>query len=321
MFTVFTPTFNRAHTLPRVYESLKAQTYRNFEWVIVDDGSTDNTYELVKKWQEGPTDFPIRYYWQQNKGKHIGFNRGVQEARGEFFLPLDSDDSCVPEALERFKFHWDSIPPTKKKFFSGVCGLCQDQNGKLIGDPFPFNITESDSLEIYYRYKVRGEKWGFHRTKILSRYTFPEIEKAKFIPEGVVWNAIAKDYKVRFVNEILRIYWIEDSYSTNQLTRSLRGAAWNHAIGCSFYYGSCLNEDIVWFRYAPLEFFRFAVHYFRFSLHSGVSLTQSLQKVRPVIAKVLVILAIPIGVFLYRFEKMKINLITKYKWVVKTKIH
>ena len=104
VFTVFTPTYNRAYTLHRVYESLKAQTYRDFEWLIVDDGSNDNTRELIQKWQNESL-FSIRYIYQQNSGKHIAFNRAVREAKGELFLTLDSDDACVEEALERFKYH------------------------------------------------------------------------------------------------------------------------------------------------------------------------------------------------------------------------
>ena len=79
IFTVFTPTFNRAYTLPRVYESLKSQTFKNFEWLIVDDGSSDGTADLVKMWQnEGA--LTIRYFYQINRGKHIAINRGVSES-------------------------------------------------------------------------------------------------------------------------------------------------------------------------------------------------------------------------------------------------
>ena len=95
-FTVFTPTCNRCATLPRVYASLAAQTFRDFEWLIVDDGSTDCTAALVDKWT-AQADFPIRYLRQENRGKHIASNRAVREARGELFLVLDSDDACVPQ--------------------------------------------------------------------------------------------------------------------------------------------------------------------------------------------------------------------------------
>jgi len=318
LFTVFTATFNRAHTLHRVYKSLKSQTYRNFEWVIVDDGSTDDTQVLVKAWQ-GEAFFPIRYFWQTNQGKHVAFNRGVKEAQGRFFLPLDSDDECIREALERFKFHWNSIPMEQKPLFSGVCGLCEDQYGRLVGNRFPFDITDSDSLEIYYRYGVRGEKWGFQRTDILRGYPFPEFTNVKFIPEGIVWNAIAKTYKIRFVNEVLRKYWSHEFKQTDQLMYTLN-TGFDHAAGCTLYYQSCLNEHIGWFRYAPLEFFRSAVLFVRFSLHSSKGIYRSLQKIRNLFSKMLVVLAIPIGVFLYTFEKRNINLVLRYKALFKNKV-
>src|ERR1700687_2026026 len=107
-FTVFTPTYNRAGTLPRVYESLRLQTFRDFEWLVVDDGSKDNTEELIKEWQ-AKAEFPIRYIRPQNQGKPAATNRATQEAQGEFIATVDSDDACVPESLERLKYHWDAI--------------------------------------------------------------------------------------------------------------------------------------------------------------------------------------------------------------------
>ncbi len=166
-FTVFTPTYNRAHTLSRVYESLRNQTYKNFEWLIVDDGSTDNTKELVDKWRE-EGHLVIGYYFQQNQGKHIAFDWAVHLAKGELFLPLDSDDACVPEALERFNYHWDNIPQEVRGDFSGVCALCLDHRGRLVGDRFPHDSTDASSLDIVFKYKIKGEKWGFHRTDVLS---------------------------------------------------------------------------------------------------------------------------------------------------------
>lgn len=109
VFTVFTPAFDRAHTLYRVYGSLSTQTFQDFEWLVVDNGATDITNELIKKWRRNAP-FSIRYLRQKNIGKHAAFNRGVQEAQGELFLVLDSDDRCTPGALETFKYHWDCIP-------------------------------------------------------------------------------------------------------------------------------------------------------------------------------------------------------------------
>ena len=136
VFTVFTATFNRGHTLRRVYEGLLGQTYREFEWVVVDD-DRPTTREASSSSGAPKPGSRIRYLHQQNQGKHVAFNRGVAAARGELFISLDSDDSCVPTALERLKWHWDQIPPDARSGFTGVTGLCVNQLGHLIGTRFP----------------------------------------------------------------------------------------------------------------------------------------------------------------------------------------
>ena len=188
-FTVFTPTYNRASTLPRVYDSLKAQTFRDFEWLIVDDGSCDDTREVVAKWQ-AQADFRVRYIYQCNQGKPAAFNRGVQESAGELFLTLDTDDSCQPQALERLKYHWESIPSEQRNRFSAVTALCQDQYGRLSGTKFPRDVTDADPVEMYLTGKMRGEKWGFQRTDVLREFPFPALQEQKFVPESIVWIAL-----------------------------------------------------------------------------------------------------------------------------------
>lgn len=260
-FTVFTPTYNRAHTLARVYDSLRAQTFRDFEWVVVDDGSVDGTAALLAGWAREAA-FPVRVFKQPHSGKPAGVNRGVAEARGELFLIADSDDSFVPTALERFAYHWDSIPTRERERFTGVTSLCCDEAGRRIGDPFPRDPTDSDSLEIYYRYGVRGEKWGFHRTSVLRAFPCPVAEGARHVPEDVVWRAIARRYKTRFVNEVLRVY---HQGSGDQLTRmSVRKWA-----DCRAGYAQRLCEDVGFLGTAPLEFLRTAVHYARFCYLAG----------------------------------------------------
>ena len=127
-FTVYTGTRNRAHTLERPYRSLQAQTFRDFEWLVVDNESTDGTTELIEQWQ-AEADFPIRYIRHANRGHHGSSNVAVQNARGEFFLTLDSDDGAVPEALERFKAIWDDIPADRRDRYSAVTALATDENG------------------------------------------------------------------------------------------------------------------------------------------------------------------------------------------------
>lgn len=294
-FTVFTPTYNRAHTLDRVYESLQAQTVRDFEWVLVDDGSTDDTEVLVKKWRE-TAEFPIRYVYQENQGKHVAMNEGVRRARGQFFLTLDSDDRCVPTALERLREHWMSIPDVRKPAFSGVTCLCEAEDGGIVGDRFPQDVFDSTPQEVRYRYEVSGEKWGFQRTAVMRDHPFPEPE-GTHVPENVVWNAIGRKYMSRFVNEALRLYHENDD--ENSLSEATLGTAETHAL----YHRVTLNEDIRWFSSAPLEFLRSAVHFARFSFHDRRSLTEQCHQLSNPAARGLWIVGLPLGYALYASEQ------------------
>lgn len=268
-FTVLTPTYNRAHTLAGVYESLCAQTLREFEWVIVDDGSTDGTTALVGRWKdEGRCD--IQYFYQPNQGKHVAVNLGVKRSRGQFLLILDSDDRCSPQALERFQIHWESIPEQSRNSFSGVTCLCMTADGAIVGSPFPERVIDSDSISLYTRYRIHGEKWGFHRTEILRQFPYPVFEGERFIPEGIVWNRIAKRYKLRFVNEPLRIF----EPGKDGLTAQIRRVRIQSPLGARLYYLEYAQAVSNWWHRA-----RAVINYFRFSAHAKVSPRRALADV------------------------------------------
>lgn len=295
LFTVFTPTFDRAHTLHRVYESLRAQTLRDFEWLVVDDGSTDGTAELVARWRD-EADFPVRYLYQANAGKHMAFNRGVSRARGTLFLALDSDDECVPEALARFAHHWEAVPPAVRAGFSAVTALCADPAGRVVGSRFPYDPTDSDPLEIRYRYKVEGEKWGFHRTDVLRRFPFPEMPGQAFVTESLVWNRIARAFKTRYVNEVLRVYHEEDA--ADSLSVRERDAV---AVAPMFALRdrTVLDDETDWFRFAPAAFLKAGANYARYSWHEGTPFGEQRRALRRTRAKALHALGAPLGAVLH----------------------
>jgi glycosyltransferase involved in cell wall biosynthesis len=289
LFTVFTPSFNRMGTLPRVYQSLQRQTCRDFEWLIVDDGSTDGTKALITQWQ-AESNFPIRYIFQENQGKPAAFNHGVREARGQLLLTLDSDDECVPEALERFKYHWDSIPASEKEKFSAVTVLCKDQYGNLVGDKFPRDIFDSNTIEVTFKFGVGGEKWGFQRVDVLKQFPFPSIPNAKFISESLVWYDLSRKYQTRYVNEALRIYHVNDGAADHLSTLSpgvLSGRAYLHRF--------VLNELIDWLYRTPRSILRSAINFSRYSFGLGISPATQIRQVRSTMAKLLVAAALPLG--------------------------
>ena len=260
LFTVFTPTYNRSHTLARVYQSLASQTYTCFEWIIVDDGSTDGTRDLVKNWKQSAA-FPIRYVYQENRGKHRAFNKAVKMAQGSLFLTLDSDDACVPEALEKFNGHWNAISKEKRESFSGVMVHCMDRFGKIIGSRFPEHYLDLIPLEMNRRYDIQGEKWGFHRTDILRRFPFPEIEGEWFIPEGIVWNRIGATYRMRYVDEALRVY----HQTPRGLATQSRKIRIQCPLGARLYYKEALSRP-----YRLRTRVKHCLNYIAFSLHAGV---------------------------------------------------
>jgi glycosyltransferase involved in cell wall biosynthesis len=296
-FTVFTPTFNRAGTLARVYDSLRAQTFRDFEWVIVDDGSEDGTRELVAGWAAS-AGFPLRYFWQRNAGKPAATNRGVAEARGELFLIADSDDSFVPRALERFWHHWQAIPEGERHRFSGVTALCCDERGALLGDPFPSSPLDATWWEIHYRHALRGEKWGFHRTSVFREFPFPVDPGTRHVPEEVVWRAISRRYMTRHVNELLRMYRRDGA---DQLTR-MSPRSWARFRG---FYARRLYEDRAWLLVAPLEFLKLAIHYARFSFLSGDPVRAQIAPLATVPLKLLWAAASPLGLALALRDRVR----------------
>lgn len=292
IFTVFTPTYNRAHTLHRVYESLLNQSFKEFEWIVVDDGSTDNTCDLIECWSQESW-FPIRYFYQKNQHKKVAFNRAAQEAYGDLFLGLDSDDRCVPEALEKLWKYWQSIPVHHREDFSGVSVLCKDELGQIVGDRFPKDILDSDSIEILFRYKVHGDKWGFQRTSILRTYPFPG-DVDGLVPESVVWFRISRKFKTRYVNDPLLINYRE----TDSITRSLNQVT-RRADGRALFAREILQHDWRWARYDPVAIFKEAIAYTYFHKFLRHRYTVRRWPLQGFVPKLLVSLTYPIAQLCY----------------------
>jgi glycosyltransferase involved in cell wall biosynthesis len=301
LFTVYTPTYNRAHTLHRCYESLKAQTFRDFEWLIVDDGSTDGTAALVAGWQaEGLV--PIRYEARPHLGAHYAHNHSLQVARGMLWIKLDSDDGCVPEALARFWHHWNTIPEDKRDGFSGVTSLCRDHHGQRVGTPFPSDPLDCTAAALEYQYKVRGEKWGFLRADILKAMPYPESVPGNFIPESYLWCQVSSRYLTRHINEELRIYWTD----APSLVHGRPDPAKN-AVGHRLMFQMVLNMEAGWFFTAPARLLRAAVQYARFSFLSGVGLLCQGRELKSGMARLLWLAGLPLAVALWLRDRLRRN--------------
>lgn len=196
--TVFTPTYNRAYILPKLYESLKKQICNDFEWLIVDDGSTDETEKIVRGWLTEET-FPVRYIKQLNGGKHAAINCGVLETKSELFFIVDSDDQLTPDAIAIIKQKYQEVRDDDT--VAGIIGMRIYPDGKRIGGEASFEDTICTRSDFRYKKKINGDLAEVYKTDILRKYPFPIIEGEKFCPESVVWLKIAKKYKLLFVNK------------------------------------------------------------------------------------------------------------------------
>jgi glycosyltransferase involved in cell wall biosynthesis len=304
VFTIFTPTYNRADTLPRVWESLKAQTFRDFEWLIVDDGSTDNTRELVAGYAaEAP--FPIRYLWQHNQHKKTAYNYAVREAQGELMISFDSDDACVPEALERLHWHWLNIPEDQRHRYSAVTVLCKGEDGKIVGDRFPGgDWIDSTCAEMCHRWRVTGEKWGFHRTTTMRAFPFPEDVQGN-VPEAVVWMAIDKKFLTRYVNEVLRVYYVGAGDSTITISRANPAKL---ADGGLLGYGVELRECSRFFLHNPVGLAKVAALMVRLALHSRLPLArrwQWLWQEQSWFGRLLLFVTAPVGFAYWAMDRLR----------------
>jgi glycosyltransferase involved in cell wall biosynthesis len=248
LFTVFTPAYNRRRLIHRVWDSLRAQTFRDFEWVVVDDGSSDNVVELLAEYA-AEADFPVRFERQENSGKHAAWNRGVAMARGELFVPIDSDDSFAPNTLDRFHHWWMTIPEQDRSSYSGINVLCQDpETGQIVGDPYPHSPMVSNNLELTYVHRLVGEKWGCQRTAALREVPYPRdtAYRRHIISENYLWYQLARRYKVLCVNEPLRSYYRDAPNSTlnEQHGGALSARLLGHVPARYFYKSWHLNTNL-----------------------------------------------------------------------------
>lgn len=211
LLTVFTPTYNRAHTLPEAYCSLKAQTSKNFLWLIVDDGSTDRTAALVSAWMQAEKAFAIRYLYRPNGGMHAAHNTAYAHIETELNLCLDSDDRLAKDAVEQIEKRWAQV---KSKNYAGLIGLDDDGNGKLIGTGFPPGLTET-TLSGYYAGGGKGDKKLVYRTDITRKYPpYPEFPNEKYVALAAKYRLIDRDYKLAVLNRVLcHVTYLEDGSS------------------------------------------------------------------------------------------------------------
>ena len=211
--TVFTATYNRMDLLKKLYDSLVKQTNKNFEWIIVDDGSTDDTSTVVQKFLS-ENELDISYIYQENGGKHRAVNKGLDRAKGQLFFIVDSDDALLPKAIATVIDRFTTIQDNPK--YAGVAFNRGYSETVIVGETFEGEFIDCDNLH-RVKYNILGDKAEVYRTEILKEIKFPEIEGENFMSEVVLWNEVARrGHKLRWFNEIIYISdYLEDGLTKN----------------------------------------------------------------------------------------------------------
>lgn len=218
--TILTPTYNRASLLPRLFDSLLRQTNKDFEWIVVDDGSTDDTREVVANLKEkcGGA-FPMGYVYKANGGKHMAINIGAERARGELLFIADSDDLLIDDALETVANSWHDISDDKS--FAGIAGLdIAMDTREVIGSGLPQEHIDCNAIDIRYRHHVTGDMKEVFRTEVLREFPFPEFTGERFCPEQLVWFRMARRYRLRYINKPIYIADYQPDGITAGITRA-----------------------------------------------------------------------------------------------------
>lgn len=264
MFNIVTPTYNRGHLIHRVYESLKNQTFKDFKWIIVDDGSTDNTRELIETWKENTNDFEIEYYYlNKNVGKPEAVNFGLQKCDRTYTIIADSDDTHVPNTLSDLKFYWDEINSSDHNVCA-IWTLVIDENNEVKGDKFPQDKWQVNFKErvLDLKKQLHGDKWHCWKTEVLKAHPLYSDEKCH-IGESHTWNRINKKYDFLCLNiHHLKAHVTPESLITAKRSRKLEARASYY----SSYYGlkDVALRDILkypYYRFLAFEYVKSKFYY------------------------------------------------------------
>jgi len=264
MFSVITPTYNRAHTLHRVYESLQKQTDKDFHWIVVDDASTDDTADLIKKFIKDTSDFEISYHrMKNNMGKPDALNYGFQYCKEPITIIADSDDSFVENTIADLKTIWNLVDSNENgERIATVWTLVEDEHNNIVGEHFPYDFWQTNLKDRLLRKNgaIMGEKWHSWRTEIL-RNTKMFTCKGSYVGESATWHKINLEYDFLALNIVHRKYYKSlDGYI--QSTKPLKKTALTH-----IYTGYYQLRDVSFIRILKYKYYRdLAFEYLKYKI-------------------------------------------------------
>lgn len=295
LFTIFVPCFNRGNVLEKTLDTVASLDFRDYEVILIDDGSTDNTRNCAQSWIAKKR-FSLEYIYQENQGKHVAYNRAVAVAKGFFIITLDAGDYMVRDALTQIVKYWQLIDPGDRSRFAGVSGLCQNERGDVSGSHYSRDYIDSDYYEIFDIVPVGGEKREAIRTDIAKNYLFPECSGEKLFRPDMILRQISKKYKFRFINFPLEVNVREkDGYTANIFKYRVTSPK-----SFQYYFKQEINEHYKYDKnIRPLYCY---TRYIRYSFHSRVGLMRQINEANN---KWLYIIALPLGFASWLMDLLK----------------
>lgn len=290
--TILTPTYNRANMLIHCYKSLRNQTKHQFQWLIIDDGSNDETPDIINTFNKENNNFIIDYHYKDNGGKHTALNFAHPYIKGEIVLFLDSDDELEKNAVEQILFYWN-----KYRDNSLICGLMflkATRNKVLATKPFPCNEYHTNYFAGRTNINHQGDCCEIIRTSVLKEFLFPIFKNEKFLSEGILWARTSEKYEIVFINKILYFF----DYLDTGLTKAGRELRIRNPLG-----GMRVNEEYinrnVKYRYRIKRIILFSCYgYF-----AGFKLKTMLSEIK--INKITFLIVQPLSILLYKYWKTK----------------
>ncbi|MEK3885893.1 glycosyltransferase family 2 protein [Bacillus sp. FSL K6-3431] len=282
LLTIFTPTFNRAFCLDNCYQSLLRQTSKDFVWLIVDDGSTDSTKQLVDEWLQEKK-IEIRYIWQENVGMHGAHNTAYELIDTELNVCIDSDDYMPKDAVEKINHFWRKYGSEK---VSGLIGLDANTNNEVIGTRLPEKLKSSTLFHLYNDHGITGDKKLVFRSELTKQFRYPIFQNEKYVGLAYKYYMLDREYEMLLLNEVLCcVEYLQDGSSLNMFNQYRKNPK-----GFAFY-----RKELMKLPFADITYkYRQAIHYVSSSLLMN---NKNFLKETP--SKGLTIIAIPMGILLY----------------------
>ena len=288
--TIFTPAYNRAHSLPRTYESLCAQDCKDFIWLIVDDGSTDNTSKLVKEWKGKENGFEIQYIYKENGGMHTAHNTAYENIHTELNVCIDSDDRMPLGAVGKIKKTWELI---RNSGYAGIIGLDSDFDGNIIGKGFPNGVIDT-TLGGYYAAGGAGDKKLVYRTDVINSVPeYPVFPGEKYVGLAYKYTLIDQKFRLFVLNEIL----CEVEYQSDGSSKTMWKQYLNNPKGFAF-----LRKIAMQYPTSKKRLIRDCIHYC-----SSSQIAKNKSYIRESPKKFLTVLCTPMGWLLTYVVRKKAN--------------